>query len=156
LRKGHISGGFLSQFGRIYLGFEKEQYEMSEQEPKQKTGFPDYHSASRQLPTLRKRFGAPGDFLAGAIVGVVLSLLGTGLGSIYGLLWIVGPIGPAVALANVKPLRQGNFLFFGAAILYGFYFIVPRIVSPKSRLMVVVSLAIIHLSSAFYMTSLGR
>ena len=83
-----------------------------------------------------------------------MSFWGAGLGSIYGLLWIVGPIGPAVAIANIKPARQSNFLFDGAAILYGFYFIVPRIVRPKWLPVVWVAIALIHLSSAFYMTSL--
>ncbi len=128
---------------------------MSEQEPKRRTGFLDYHGTPPRAPTLRQRFGIIGDFLAGATVGLLLSLLVAKLGSIYSLLWIVGPIGPAVAIINVKPAGQRVFLLGGAAILYGFYFIVPRIVRPKWRLVVWLSLAMIHLLSAFVMTSLG-
>ncbi len=129
---------------------------MCEQEPKQRTTFLDYHGTPLRPPTLRQRFGLIGDFLAGATVGLLLSLLVANFGSIYSLLWIVGPIGPATAIINVTPARQGTFLFGGAAILYGFYFMVPQIVRPKWRPVVWMSLAMIHLLSAFGMTSLGR
>jgi hypothetical protein len=83
-------------------------------------------------------------FVNGMMTGLILGFVAAKLASVYGLIWIAGPVAPGVLIFDLGPPGL-LYMLIGGATLWGVYFVVYKITPGKRRPLVIFAIVVFHI-----------